>query len=311
MQLLLDNQAVVFSFAVFGIVFLMTLVVSGMLHRSNRMHARLEKARAMGGAAGPRMSRGMHVPLPRGFDEKLFGLDESARSELRRDLIRAGFFHRQAVPMYLASRLLFFAGLPLVGWLYMSAVGAGVSTPVRLVLMSVLVFLGYYGPKAFISFRQRKLQQRYRDSFPEMMDVLVVCVDAGLSLEAAIERVSREIGASNRHLGINLALMVMEMRSGRGTIQSIQTLADRLGIDEASSLAILLRQSSELGTSISESLRVYSDEMRDKRMSRAEEKAHALPAKLVLPLAAFIFPVILIVVMLPLIVRIMGVIGSV
>ena len=309
MQFFLDNQVAVFSVAVFGIVFLVTLAVSGVMQRSGRVHARLERARAASGAGGPRLSRGMHTYLPRGVDEKLFGLDETARGELRRDLIRAGFFHRQSVASYLVARLLCLVGLPLGGWLLTSPAVIAMPTPARVVIMLVLVFLGFYGPRVFISFRQRKLQQRYRETFPEMMDILVVCVDAGLSLEGAIERVGREIGASNRHLGINLALMGMEMRSGRGTIQSVQTLADRLGIEEANSLAILLRQSSELGTSIAESLRVYSDEMRDKRMSRAEEKAHALPAKLVLPLAAFIFPVILIVVLLPLSVRIMSVIG--
>jgi tight adherence protein C len=309
MTFLQDNQLLVFTAAVFAIVFLGALAVSASMARSARMHSRLGKAKAFSPARQGERAR--HRPLQdfiaRSVDEKVFRLDDTARGELRRELIRAGYFGRNAVPLYLTVRIACIVAVPLVGWFYITALSDHLPMALRMALLAVFVMIGFYGPKSFISFRQRSLQQKYRDSFPDMMDVLVVCVDAGLSLESAIERVAREIGTSNPELGVNLSLVGMEMRAGRGTMQSLQTLADRLGIDEAQSLATLLRQSSELGTSISESLRVYGEEMRDKRMSRAEEKANALPVKLTIPLALFIFPVILIVILVPVVVRVLEV----
>jgi tight adherence protein C len=162
---------------------------------------------------------------------------------------------------------------------------------------------GYYGPEAYIKRRQRVLQGVYRGIFPDILDMMVVCVDAGLSLNAALERVGSEGSASSRELGMNFALMGAEMRAGRGTMEALQNFADRIGIDEAKSLALLIQQSLELGTDVSQALRTFSDEMRDKRASRAEEKAAALPAKLVIPMGAFIFPVILVVILTPILLK--------
>ena len=143
------------------------------------------------------------------------------------------------------------------------------------------------------------MQQRYRIAFPDMLDLLVVCVDAGLSLEAALERISGEIVRESYELGMNLRLMGAERRAGRSTIDALDGLAKRVGLEEARAFAGLLRQSIELGTDVAEALRVFSDEMRDRRMLRAEERANQLPVKMVAPLGLFIFPVILMTVMVP------------
>jgi tight adherence protein C len=176
----------------------------------------------------------------------------------------------------------------------------------HMILVATLAFVAAYGPKGYISRRQGKVQTECRCAFPDMMDLLVVCVDAGLSLEAAIDRIGSEIAGSSRVMALNLALTSSEIRAGRSTIEALQHFADRVGIEEATSLVTLLRQSAELGASISQALKVYSEEMRDRRMSRAEERAHALPAKLVLPLALFIFPVILVIALYPVLIRIMA-----
>jgi tight adherence protein C len=135
------------------------------------------------------------------------------------------------------------------------------------------------------------------------MDLLVVCADAGLAMEAALDRVGRELGDSYPSLSANVYMATLEMRAGRTLSEALEHFGDRLGIEEARSFATLLQQSEELGSSLTEALRVYSDDMRHKRMSRAEEKAHSLPAKLSVPLMVCIFPVILIVIMLPVYVR--------
>ena len=148
------------------------------------------------------------------------------------------------------------------------------------------------------------LQDKYRVTFPDLLDMLVVCVNAGLSLEAALNRVMQELGPENAELRANLNLMAGEMRAGRSSVEALKDCAERLGLPEAISLATLLQQSIELGTDVASSLTTFSDEMRDKRMSRAEEKAAALPPKLTLPLGLFIFPVVLIVVLTPVVLRI-------
>jgi tight adherence protein C len=169
------------------------------------------------------------------------------------------------------------------------------------------MFLSVLGPDAYVSRRERKMQQRYRIAFPDMLDLLVVCVDAGLSLEAALERISGEIMRQSYELGMNLRLMSAERRAGRSTIDALDGFAKRIGLDEARALAGLLRQSIELGTDVAEALRVFSDEMRDRRMLRAEERANQLPVKMVAPLGLFIFPVILMVAMVPVAIRLLSV----
>ena len=173
----------------------------------------------------------------------------------------------------------------------------------KLGLAAVAILLAVLGPDAYIARRTRKLHLEYRIAFPDMLDLLVVCIDAGLSLEAALDRISGDIGRQNRHLGANLQIMGAEMRAGRSTIDALTSLADRLGLDEGRSLAAMLRQSIELGTDVGDALRAFSDDMRDRRLLRAEERANQLPVKMVGPLGLFIFPVILGIAMLPVIIR--------
>jgi tight adherence protein C len=141
--------------------------------------------------------------------------------------------------------------------------------------------------------------------FPDFMDLMVVCAEAGLSMEAAIERIARELVDGYPSLAENLYMASLEIRAGKGFGEALQRMGERLGIEEATMLATLLQQSADLGTSLSQSLRVYSEEMRNKRMSRAEEKAYALPAKLVVPLTLFVFPVLIVSLMFPAVSRVM------
>ena len=144
----------------------------------------------------------------------------------------------------------------------------------------------------------------YRNGFPDFMDLMIVCSDAGMSMEAGIERVSRELVATYPSLSENLQLASIELRAGRGLEDALRSLGDRLSLDEVRSFATLLQQSKELGTSLSGALRVFSDEMRHKRMSLAEEKAHALPAKMSVPVTVCILPVVLMIAIIPIIVKI-------
>ena len=147
--------------------------------------------------------------------------------------------------------------------------------------------------------RQRLLEGRYRLVFPDFLDMLVVCINAGLSLEAALGRVASEMGSSEDELRTNLDLMAGEMRAGKSTSDALRDLAARLGLSEARSLAALLQQTLELGTDLALALTVFADEMRDRRMARAEEKAARLPAIMTVPLILFILPVLFVVILGP------------
>ncbi|HVT55117.1 MAG TPA: type II secretion system F family protein, partial [Xanthobacteraceae bacterium] len=164
--------------------------------------------------------------------------------------------------------------------------------------------LGYYAPSFYLNRKIAANKNEHRAGFPDFLDLLVVCAEAGLAMEAALDRVGRELADSYRSLSANIHMATLEIRAGRTLSEALDHLGDRLGLEEARSFATLLQQSAELGSSVTEALRVYSDEMRHKRLSRAEEKAYSLPSKLAVPLILCIFPVLVIVVLLPAYIRV-------
>ncbi len=164
--------------------------------------------------------------------------------------------------------------------------------------------LGLVLPPVLLDVRIRHMRDKYRRMFPDFMDLLIVCIESGQSLPSALDRVGREMNDFCPELGANLHLLNLELRAGSTMAGALDSLYGRLGIEEVQSLAILLKQSEELGVSIADTLRVYGDEMRDKRLSRAEARANALPVKMTIPLGFFIFPVILLVILTPVVIRI-------
>jgi tight adherence protein C len=248
-------------------------------------------------------SRPLQEFVTKHFDERRFGVDRTVRGKLRNALVRAGYFHSKALNYYIFARVVVAVGLPSLVYVCIQLFLAELAWLPKLLIVFISFLLAILGPDAFISRRQRRLTERFRQLFPDLLDLITVCVDAGLSLEGALERVTPEIGRQSRELGLNLLMMGAETRAGRSSIEALDSLADRLGLDEARSFVLVLRQSLELGSDISETLHVFSDEMREKRLLRAEEAANQLPVKMVLPLGAFIFPTILMVVLLPIMLR--------
>jgi tight adherence protein C len=170
-------------------------------------------------------------------------------------------------------------------------------------LVGMAGIAGYVAPSMYIDRRIKARKAEHQAGFPDFMDLLVVCADAGLSMEAALDRVGRELGDSYPSLTANIHMTNLEIRAGRTMSDALEHLGDRLGVEEARSFATLIQQSEELGSSVTEALRVYSDDMRHKRLSRAEEKAYSLPAKLAVPMMVCIFPVLFVVILLPVIIR--------
>jgi tight adherence protein C len=246
---------------------------------------------------------GLNSVIVQYFDEKRFNVEGPVRSKLRQELLRAGFFHPNAINYYIFSRIGMVVAFPLLAYVLNVTLLAHASSIAKFGMVAIMTVVAIFGPDAYISRRQRQLIDQYGTAFPDLLDLMVVCVDAGLSLEAALDRISHEMVKKNRALGMNLLLMGAETRAGRSTIDALGSLADRLGLDEARSFVATLRQSVELGSDVADGLRVFSDEMRDKRLLRAEERANKLPVKMVLPLGMCIFPVILMVVLLPVVVK--------
>jgi tight adherence protein C len=257
--------------------------------------------------ASARSHHGIRGYMVRYFKDTKLGGDSVFREQLRRKLQKAGFFGRDAVTFYILTKIVLLLVFPAVVYLIIGLFLVAIPWLVKLAVVLIAGLIAFFGPDIYLARKRRMLIRRYRLMFPNVLDLLVVCVDAGLTLETAFDRVKPEVLKQNREFGINLEMMGAEMRAGRSMIEALETLSNRLGLEEARSFVSILRQSIELGSDVSDALRVFSDEMRDKRLLRAEEAASKLSVKMVLPLGLFIFPVVLLVVLLPVIIKLMAV----
>ncbi|MGE9007773.1 type II secretion system F family protein [Leptospira interrogans] len=248
---------------------------------------------------GTRFFDGINSIVVRYFDEKRFKVEGPTRSKLRQELLRAGFFHPNAINYYIFARISAIVAFPLLTYVFIATFMGSSGALIKFILVAVMTSVAVLGPDAYIARRQRRLQDEYATAFPDLLDLMVVCVDAGLGLEAALDRISHEMIKKHRALGMNLLMMGAETRAGRSTIDAMSSFADRLGLDAARSFVGTLRQSMELGSDVGDALIVFSDEMRERRLLRAEERANSLPVKMVIPLGTCIFPVILMVILLP------------
>lgn len=230
--------------------------------------------------------------------------DPSKVSDVRARLMRAGFFNRDAAIYYLGARAASLI-LATVGTLVLMpfALKGGGMGPIG--LAGLLAIIALLGPDQVLKMRQKDRELEYSEGFPDLLDLLVASVEAGLSLDAAVARVCDELARRYPRLTIHLRMLTLELRAGKARKEAWSTFADRLGIEDARALATMLRQAEDMGTSLGETLSVFSNDMRQKRMLRAEEKALALPVKLTVPLIMFIFPCLLGVLLLPAIFRFM------
>ena len=227
------------------------------------------------------------------YTTRNYSADGGDQRQLRRRLIQAGFLDSRAVAYFFFGRIVLALGFAAMAFSLSPMIFDELST-MAWISVWVAAMLGYFGPNLYINRRIKVRQVEHRAGFPDFMDLLVVCAEAGLSMEAALDRVGRELSDSYPSLSANSYMTTLEMRAGRTLGEALEHFGDRLGLEEARSFATLLQQSEELGSSMTDALRVYSD----------EKKAYSLPARLSVPLMVCIFPVILIVIMLPVVVRV-------
>ena len=239
------------------------------------------------------------------IEQRGLSLVDTKDASLRQKLIAAGYPAPHAPRVYTLVRLILVIGLPLFALLCFWLTGA---SPSMMKLYLTLVFaaaMGLYIPNLFIRAKADRRQQALTNAFPDALDLMLVCVEAGLGLEASFSRVGMEMTTSHPLLAEQFGAVVLELRAGRSHEDALRRMADRAGVDDIRAFSTLLIQSTKLGSSIAQTLRIYSAEMREKRRMRAEEKAHRLPVLISIPLVACMLPTMIGVLMLPAAIRVM------
>jgi tight adherence protein C len=223
---------------------------------------------------------------------------EWENSPLRLRFITAGIRRDDARLIYFGSKTLLPLAFAGATWLLLRAF-TSMDEMAVLMNLGIAALLGCYLPNLWLWLRLRERKRQLFESFPDAADLMLVCVEAGLGLDAAMTRIADEMGMSSRVLAEELHLTNLEMRAGGSRAQALRNLALRTGIEEISTFATMLSQADKFGTSIGESLRVFSEDLRHKRQVRAEEHAAKVPTKMLVPLCLFIFPSIIMVVLGP------------
>lgn len=249
-------------------------------------------------------SQGAWVRLINAIEQSGISLVDTRSAQLRGKLIAAGYPSPEAPRLFTLIRLVMTLGLPAIFMGVILFNGSNLSIVKIYLFGSVLAALGLYLPNVFIAAKADRRKQELVNGFPDALDLMLVCVEAGLALEAAFARVGSEMTRSHALLAEVIGTVVLELRAGRSREEALRRMADRAGVDEIRAFATLLIQSDKLGSSVAQTLRVYAAEMREKRRLRAEEKAHRLPVLLSVPLVACMLPTMIGVLMLPAVIRV-------
>ena len=220
-------------------------------------------------------------------------------SSMQRRFIHAGFRDKSALPLFYGAKTALALIPPFAVFLALQISGANLDGHVVMTILFCVAALGYYMPN-FILDRLVVLRQRdIFENFPDAADLLMVCVESGLGLDAALNRVADEMRLKSVAMAEELQLVNLEMRAGCSRELALRNLAMRTGVEEVNTFSTMLVQADRFGTSLGESLRVFSDELRTRRRYRAEETAAKIPLKLLFPLVLFIFPSLLLVLLGP------------
>ncbi len=299
-------------FAVLALVFIVVLGVVAYVTRYFSERAEVQKQIAKIGTGPTEQLRTGRLVEARnsawlGLLEKIeksgLSLADTRGDKLRKQLVAAGFTANHAPRVYTLTRIVLVFVLPIFFFVVVSLTEQDLSI-LQLYFLGVLfAAIGLFLPNLYISAKASRHEEMVRRGFPDCLDLMLVCVEAGLGLEAAMDRVGREMIASHPKISALLSLATLEMRAGASRDDALRKMGDMSGVDEIRSFSTLLIQSDKMGTSVAETLRVYADEMREKRRLRAEEKAHRLPVLISIPLVVCMLPTMIGVLMIPGVVR--------
>lgn len=238
--------------------------------------------------------------------------DKEQMSAARLKMLRAGYRGKNSVRMFHAMQFLLGIGLLLAGMVYTFFVSRTQELDMQAMAMSTLLpaAAGYYLPTYWVQRRLQTRQQLITEGFPDALDMMLVCVEAGQSLDQSIARVAREIAPAYPDLAEEFEIVSQEVRAGKERVVVLRDMSERVGLSDITSFVTTMIQSATFGTSIAEALRVYSAEMRDKRVMRAEEKANTLPTKLTLGTMMFTVPPLMVILIGPSIYGVMKAFGG-
>lgn len=225
--------------------------------------------------------------------------DAEEFSAIRLKLLQAGYRDKGAVRTYYFCQLALGLGFLLAGLGYVLLALEAPST--RTTVLGILLpgVIGYMAPRYWVTRRKAERQQQITNGFPDALDMMLVCVEAGQSLDQSIIRVAKEIRAGYPALAEEFETVSHEIKAGKDKAQVLRDMSERAGVVDVASFVTVLVQSATFGTSIAEALRVFSAEMRDKRVMRAEEKANTLPTKMTLATMMLTVPPLLIILIGP------------
>jgi len=226
--------------------------------------------------------------------------DTEELSQKQLELRQAGYQSRDAVRMfYFAQMALGLIGL-VIGVIYTNMIVEVEMTTQKTIMWTLGPgAVGYWLPKYWITRRVAERKEKIEQGFPDALDMMLVCVEAGQSLDQCIVRVARELRASYVALADEFEVVAQEMKAGKDKVNVLNDMGTRCGVQDISSFVTVLVQSAAFGTSIADALRVYAEEMRDKRVMRAEEAANKLPTKMTLATMMFTVPPLLIILVGP------------
>lgn len=303
--------------AVFVAVALAVFALSSLL-AGDRSPA--DRLRELGGqlryrpGVGGRTPRSLRVKCREELVSRVLGplsklLSGGAQQErLREKMLYAGLRSQSAMSIFLGIKAALGAALPLTVFLYMMTLD--IPGPKRLMVTGTVAILGLRLPNLWLGSRVKKRQRSIAAGLPDSLDLMVVCVESGLGLDATLNRISDELRPVYPEISDELELVNLEMRAGASRAEALRNLGVRTGVADVNSLAARLVQSERFGTSIAKSLRTHADTLRGKRRQRAEEAAAKTTIKLLFPLVFFIFPALFVVLLGPAALNVFDVLGA-
>jgi len=300
---LLIITMLVFLSAVFIVMSIFMFIRSGMERRALLVKIQRDGSPAASEdadrrASEPSLAFAPLVRLSMWFGNLARPKDENEISRNRLLFLRAGFRHRNTPIVFLGSKLLLAPALPAAFYLA-QIFYFHMPSAYAILIAFMLVIIGLYLPHMWLKMKISRRKKKIIEGFPDALDLLVVCVEAGMGLDSAISRVAAEMELTNKPISEEFKMLNMELRAGRTRRDALKGLSARTDLDEVSTLATLIIQTDKFGTSVGSALRVHSDSMRTKRYQRAEERAAKIPTKLIFPLLLFIFPSMFIVFLAP------------
>jgi tight adherence protein C len=299
------DSALLIAGSIFVLVMLLGLLTfyySDLFEMKKGIRERIKKAAAFAqNEEGSKTSRWIALlrQTAKKIGETLKPGSEGELSKLKKRFMRAGFYEENDAVVYFGAKVFFAFMLPVISvalkYIFMKAMPA--QQFLSLILFSALA--GFYLPDYYLHLKTKNRKKKIFEGFPDALDLMVVCVEAGMGLDAAIKRVGEEIALKYKELGNELQLVSLELRAGKPRVDALRNLAMRTDLEDVTSLVTLLIQTDKFGTRVAQALRVHSDSMRTKRFQRAEELAAKIPIKILFPLVFFILPALVLTLVAP------------